>query len=151
MINDILRSRTQTPSTSSIRLARCVSVPAPRDSSPPQPRLCIAIRSYLFLEWKLWVAGGTGFLFFFACCAVCTGPVLRRNSATRCCPQGHCTKIVDKYVEFDFIIIVIDLILHKPQVRARKYCSQRSTSHAHQKVATGGSLQLRSPFRKHAA
>ncbi|GAM24282.1 hypothetical protein SAMD00019534_074570 [Acytostelium subglobosum LB1] len=31
---------------------------------------------------------------------------------TRC---GHCKQIADKYVEYDFIIVFLDLFLHKPQ------------------------------------
>ena len=39
-----------------------------------------------------------------------TSPTIRMNHCK------HCNQLVDKYEEYDFVIIVLDLILHKPQV-----------------------------------
>lgn len=68
-------------------------------------------------------------------CALCPAPctVLRTcrhlaqnagssDSADRR-EQSHCGQLVDKYAEYDFVIIIIDLILHKSQVPSpRRSC-----------------------------
>lgn len=32
------------------------------------------------------------------------------------CIQDHCKRFADKYIEHDYVIIFIDMLLHKPQV-----------------------------------
>lgn len=45
------------------------------------------------------------------------------------CP--NCKGFADKYVEHDFVVLFIDLVLIKPEVRATSY-SERPTLHASQ-------------------
>jgi lipid intermediate transporter len=44
------------------------------------------------------------------------------------CPQCH--RFADKYVEHDFVVLFIDLVLIKPQVRASPVCSTRHITNA---------------------
>lgn len=76
-------------------------------------RAAARTRAYVALPERIVVGAA------MPCCVECgrvANATYRKSPTIRMNHCKHCNQLIDKYEEYDFVIIIIDLILHKSQV-----------------------------------